>query len=550
MLFQLFFKPLKFLLYGLLALILFFIFLLILGVLFVILFINPNHYKAQIEQNFYEQTHRNLNISGDIHWSFFPSIGVSIGSAEILNPSGFSNDFSNKTPSNFASWDKASISLSPWPLVHQVIAINAIKISSLKINLIQTSQTPQNLNNLNNWSFNFKSPEAPANASAVQTSQLSLKSPAPAKKTNTSWPLVFKIGSLIIKNAQVSFQDFSNSSNPLNSANPANPGRAWVFKNINLQAKNLALGQAFPFNFNLDFVSPDKTNIHWDSQAELLINQDDLSLNNLTAYLKTTHDQSMLTGFIKINNFSAPEINLNLMLDQLDLADYFNFHGAVLFLGASTITANLNTKGLTPDQFPSSLNGSIHADIANIVLKGADLREILSVINQSVDSLMHASGIKSLLSSLGILKETIPGVDPSKSTQLGNLTYQSEVNQGVVQNKLLVLSSPDFKIKGQGTINLNSEQVSYQLSAFSLNKNGERSGLIIPIMIQGPFSNIQTKVDFSNLLNQFQSENQTQSPAAEIKSDLKPDLKPDLKKAGQDLLNNLKNNFQGLVGGE
>ncbi|MCK4894600.1 MAG: AsmA family protein, partial [Calditrichia bacterium] len=63
--------------------------LLIMLVVALTIFIDPNDYKDEIAVLVKEQTGRTLSIEGDLELSFFPWIGVEIGKVQLANAPGF-----------------------------------------------------------------------------------------------------------------------------------------------------------------------------------------------------------------------------------------------------------------------------------------------------------------------------------------------------------------------------------------------------------------------------------------------------------------------------
>jgi uridine kinase len=65
--------------------------LVIVALLALILFVNPNQFKPMIVEQVQKNTGMTLAIEGDISWQFFPSLGFSVGKTELRNPEGFSS---------------------------------------------------------------------------------------------------------------------------------------------------------------------------------------------------------------------------------------------------------------------------------------------------------------------------------------------------------------------------------------------------------------------------------------------------------------------------
>ncbi len=525
-------KVIKGLIYFVLVLIL----LIIIAVIALVNLINPNDYKNNIEQAFLKNTNRTLVISGDIHWKIFPSLGFNLGAVSIQNPVGYPTDKS------FIKIDSASLWLDPLALFQKKIEINTLSISGLSVDLIQHSEIA------NNWTF--ESVSNSGSGSKPQISQIHVHPKENKENKDNSntqaspeIPMEISVDNLVIKNAQINFEGIAPSQN-------------WSITGFNFTGNHLALGQAFPVVLNLIFNKPAAPNvsnipnsqamsltINLQAQADIKLTQDNFDLQNLNA--KINH--SNLTGHLVIQDFNAPHIQGSWMLDQIDIADYANLHGAQLLLGATTLNFNLHLAGLEPSQVPSTLNGTIHADIANLVLKGIDLGSMLNAVSHVTHGLIEGTPIGDAFNGL---KKALPDFSKSgedrqinpnngQETDLGHFVYEAQVKNGVIQNNNLDLMGPTLQAKGSGTIDLNLETVDYQIFAFLMPE--DPNNLIIKILIQGPFSDIHAGVDMTDLFNQLQKKivKTLTSPAELVKS-------VPVQKTIDSLANSLKN----LMGGD
>src|SRR5579872_7186511 len=93
-----------------------FILLVIVAVLALVVFINPNDFKPQISSAVYKATGRNLHLDGDIKWSLFPWLGLHIYNVTLDNPSTF-------TSQPFAKIQEADVAIDLVPLLDEHIKI-------------------------------------------------------------------------------------------------------------------------------------------------------------------------------------------------------------------------------------------------------------------------------------------------------------------------------------------------------------------------------------------------------------------------------------------
>ncbi len=107
--------------------------LIIVFLLAVWLFVNPNAYKARIEQTVQQSTGRTLALPGDIKLSVFPSVSLELGPASLGNPPGFG-------PEPFASLQHVSLQVQLLPLLHKRLQIGHVEVDGLDLRLKTNAQ--------------------------------------------------------------------------------------------------------------------------------------------------------------------------------------------------------------------------------------------------------------------------------------------------------------------------------------------------------------------------------------------------------------------------
>nr|WP_051902298.1 AsmA family protein [Photobacterium sanctipauli] len=91
------------------------------GIAALLALVDPNQFKPLIAEQVKKNTGRELVISGDIGWRFFPSIGFDIGKTEFRNPAGFAEP-------NLVQFDSAELSVSVMPLFSQHLEIGNVSL--------------------------------------------------------------------------------------------------------------------------------------------------------------------------------------------------------------------------------------------------------------------------------------------------------------------------------------------------------------------------------------------------------------------------------------
>ena len=106
--------------------------LLVLAILILPLVFDPNKYKGDIVQAVKVSTGRDLKIDGNIGWTVFPRIGISIGRVELGNAAGFGTD-------PFARVESATVRVALLPLFTGRVNVDTILIDGLALNLAKNA---------------------------------------------------------------------------------------------------------------------------------------------------------------------------------------------------------------------------------------------------------------------------------------------------------------------------------------------------------------------------------------------------------------------------
>ncbi|HEY9034544.1 MAG TPA: AsmA family protein, partial [Pseudomonadales bacterium] len=94
--------------------------------------VNPNNYKAEIQQLAATHTRGQLTLEGDLGWSFFPTIGFNTGALQFRLPED------QQVP--FAQLTSATVGVQLLPLFHGEVAADTIAIDGLALNLAVNPQ--------------------------------------------------------------------------------------------------------------------------------------------------------------------------------------------------------------------------------------------------------------------------------------------------------------------------------------------------------------------------------------------------------------------------
>ena len=182
--------------------------LIVIGLVLVVMFVDPNDYRDDIEKLVEEKTGRELTLSGDLKLSVFPWIALESGPASLGDAQGFG-------PEPFVSIRDARVGVRLLPLLSGKIEVGNVRLDGARIRLITDE------NGRNNWADLGESEE---------------EQPAPSESGATEVPTV---ASLEISDAAVVMENRQERSRR-------------EIRDFNLKTGRLASGE--PFDFKTDFV--------------------------------------------------------------------------------------------------------------------------------------------------------------------------------------------------------------------------------------------------------------------------------------------------------
>jgi AsmA protein len=208
--------------------------------------------------------------------------------------------------------------------------------------------------------------------------------------------------------------------------------------------------------------------------------------------------------------------SLEQTLSGVDVASLMrDFAKSQRLSGRGTITTSLTARGGGGDEVLKSLNGRATANLDNGALEGVDL---WFEINRAMSL---------------VQKQAMPAGSGGGRTKFDSFKASADIVDGVATTKDLNIASQNLHVTGQGSTNLVTEAVNYQVNA-TLAQQGAAAGragavpvAAIPLSINGTMSSPQVRVDLAAL-----AKSQLQKQLDQHKDDLKKQLQNKL----QDLL--------------
>lgn len=152
---------------------------LVIALLAVWLWVDPNAYKDRITRAVHEATGRELVLAGPLKLSVFPWLALETGSAQLGNPAGFGDQ-------PFASLQRAAVRVRLWPLLRGRLEAGRIEVDGLDLRLRTDA------GGHGNWEGLFK-PSAQADAA----------------QASPGAPPAIELAGLALHDARISYQDIA-----------------------------------------------------------------------------------------------------------------------------------------------------------------------------------------------------------------------------------------------------------------------------------------------------------------------------------------------------
>lgn len=151
--------------------------LVLLLIVAIMLFFDPNDYREDIERLVEEQTGQELVIEGDISLSFFPWLGLDLGRTRLENKEEFGED-------PLVSIESAGVAVRILPLFRREVVLNTIHLDGLRANLIVSEEGNAN------WDLDL--PEDPDEPAVEPTPDEDIPEEEPAERDG----LPFTVGAI------------------------------------------------------------------------------------------------------------------------------------------------------------------------------------------------------------------------------------------------------------------------------------------------------------------------------------------------------------------
>jgi uncharacterized protein involved in outer membrane biogenesis len=175
------------------------------------MFFDPNDYKAEIAKATQEQTGVELKIGGDISWSVFPWIGLTVNQIHANYPG----------QDTLANLNKAQISVKLPALLSGNVEMSSVVIDGLSLNITKDKQ----------GKFSWDKSDSQQTSTSESTASTTI---------STNVPL-FNIESVQVKNANIRYLDEQTA-------------QEYQLSNVNIESGRITNRELFPLSIGLNLV--------------------------------------------------------------------------------------------------------------------------------------------------------------------------------------------------------------------------------------------------------------------------------------------------------
>ncbi len=227
----------------------------------------------------------------------------------------------------------------------------------------------------------------------------------------------------------------------------------------------------------------------WLEQVNLGVNARDGVIDLKPAQL-SLYDGSF-NGAIQVNvRGNKPKYQVRKTLKSVQVGKLLNdFSGVDKISGAMNASVNLATSGEWLSALKKNSKGDMSLKFSDGALKGFNLRYLIDKAKATLGG------------------EAIPD-EEAQTTDFSSLSLTGKIKRGVFSSDDLELQAPALRVGGAGKANLNNDTLDYLVNAKLVGSlkgqqggsSDELSGLLIPVRIKGPFTDLDIDVQLDDML--------------------------------------------------
>ena len=282
--------------------------LIIVAAFYLLVVFDLNDFKAEITNKVEQQTGRELQIAGDIGWTIYPSLGLSLTDVKLSNPKGFA-------PEQMLEVSELTAAVALMPLFNKDLQIQQLHLDGVTANLVTRKDGSSSMDGLTEDKSTTTAETGPAANQQLQLQDLSisnlqlnlLSEGSPAQR-------------LTLKSLKLG--DFkANEWAPLDFELVVLSGETQldVKGSAQLQlSENNQLVQLKDFVVATDFTGVPVKQLSLETELKLALDKKQLEWQ----WKKMQLDQIKGAGQLSVNYAKQAVIKLDLQLDEVDTTSY------------------------------------------------------------------------------------------------------------------------------------------------------------------------------------------------------------------------------------
>lgn len=302
--------------------------------------IDLNDYKPQIIEQAQMATGLNLQLDGDIGWSFFPSLAIKLENAEAHTAKTYASD------TLFAKVATVDASVSLKPLLSRQVIVDKVLLDGIQLRLVTDSRGHSNWKDIES--------QAPAKDQESEDST--------AQDTQSKQDTSFLLNNLVLSDIEVNVIDQSVDTN-----------QTLIIENLSAQAVNIN-GNAFPLDSKLLFKDGQQNSFALNLKSKVLLDIDNqrYELNDLNGQF----DKSNFNGNAKITLGKNTRVSSTLNIDKIDLNRYIDFESTEEDSATTSDSSTDATDSEIPLDILHSLNTNITFSIGELQADNVTLNSV------------------------------------------------------------------------------------------------------------------------------------------------------------------------------
>ncbi len=215
----------------------------------------------------------------------------------------------------------------------------------------------------------------------------------------------------------------------------------------------------------------------------------DVAAGKLTADLKKiTLYGSTATGRLNLDGSArVPRLTGQFQTNGLDgLALLKDFAGTSRFEGKLATALDLAANGGSQRELVSTLAGTARFQLTDGIIRGIDMAQMVT----------------------GVQSAVLGGWNKSENagTRISSLSASFQFSDGIGKNDDLKLVGPQVRVTGKGTVDLLRKRLNYKVAPSAASQpGGEFAGLVVPVIVKGPWANPNIYPDVEGILENPQA---------------------------------------------